>query len=177
MARRAGQVILVLNDGKIVVAHAGMKESMQGAAPGRSATSPSTAKRPARPTSSACRSATTGPLNIAAGRWSFTATPPCRTRSGLTRRSTSTPAASLAAPHGVAVSRAGTGLGEGTASLLRAVAAISCPTSRSHRACRRGTAHDDLLDLADVRGKRIVSTRLSHNVTIREENGTAAAWR
>lgn len=35
-------------------------------------------------------------------------------------------------------------------------------------------AHDDLLDLDDVRGKRIISTRLSHNVTIREENGTAA---
>jgi protein phosphatase len=34
--------------------------------------------------------------------------------------------------------------------------------------------HDDLLDLADVIGKRIVSTRLRHNVTIREENGTAA---
>jgi protein phosphatase len=35
-------------------------------------------------------------------------------------------------------------------------------------------AHDDLLDLADVSGKRIVSTRLHHNVTIREENGIAA---
>ena len=34
--------------------------------------------------------------------------------------------------------------------------------------------HDDLLDMADVTGKRIVSTRLRHNVTIREENGTAA---
>ncbi len=34
--------------------------------------------------------------------------------------------------------------------------------------------YDDLLDLADVTGKRIVSTRLRHNVTIREENGTAA---
>lgn len=34
--------------------------------------------------------------------------------------------------------------------------------------------HDGLLDLADVTGKRIVSTRLRHNVTIREENGTAA---
>ena len=34
--------------------------------------------------------------------------------------------------------------------------------------------HDDLLDLADVTGKRIVSTRLRHNITIREENGTAA---
>jgi protein phosphatase len=35
-------------------------------------------------------------------------------------------------------------------------------------------AHDDLLDLADVSGKRIVGTRLHHNVTIREENGIAA---
>jgi len=33
---------------------------------------------------------------------------------------------------------------------------------------------DDLLDLQDVLGKRIVSTRLHHNVTIREENATAA---
>ncbi|MEX0586588.1 MAG: polynucleotide kinase-phosphatase, partial [Pirellulales bacterium] len=34
--------------------------------------------------------------------------------------------------------------------------------------------HDDLLNLADVIGKRIVATRLRHHVTIREENGTAA---
>lgn len=34
--------------------------------------------------------------------------------------------------------------------------------------------HDDLLDLADVTGKRIVSTRLHGNVTIREENAIAA---
>jgi len=34
--------------------------------------------------------------------------------------------------------------------------------------------HDDLLDLADVTGKRIVNTRLHGNVTIREENATAA---
>jgi protein phosphatase len=33
---------------------------------------------------------------------------------------------------------------------------------------------DDVLDLADVSGKRIVSTRLQRNVTIREENGIAA---
>jgi protein phosphatase len=35
-------------------------------------------------------------------------------------------------------------------------------------------AHDDLLDIADVTGKRIISTRLRHNVTVREENATAA---
>jgi protein phosphatase len=33
---------------------------------------------------------------------------------------------------------------------------------------------DDVLDAEDVLGKRIVSTRLHHNVTIREENATAA---
>ncbi len=33
---------------------------------------------------------------------------------------------------------------------------------------------DDVLDLADVLGKRIISTRLQHNVTIREENAAAA---
>ena len=34
--------------------------------------------------------------------------------------------------------------------------------------------HDDVLDLADVTGKRIITTRLHHSVTIREENATAA---
>ncbi|QDU44657.1 Bis(5'-nucleosyl)-tetraphosphatase PrpE [asymmetrical] [Symmachiella dynata] len=34
--------------------------------------------------------------------------------------------------------------------------------------------HDDVLDAEDVLGKRIISTRLSRNVTIREENSTAA---
>jgi len=35
-------------------------------------------------------------------------------------------------------------------------------------------AHDDTLDIADVLGKRIVSTSVHHNVTIREENAAAA---
>lgn len=34
--------------------------------------------------------------------------------------------------------------------------------------------HDDVLDAEDVLGKRIVSTRLHRNITIREENATAA---
>jgi predicted kinase/8-oxo-dGTP pyrophosphatase MutT (NUDIX family)/diadenosine tetraphosphatase ApaH/serine/threonine PP2A family protein phosphatase len=34
--------------------------------------------------------------------------------------------------------------------------------------------HDDVLDLADVTGKRIVTTRLHHSVTVRAENATAA---
>src|SRR5690606_20033504 len=32
---------------------------------------------------------------------------------------------------------------------------------------------DDLLDMDDVLGKRLISTRFHHNVTIREENATA----
>ncbi len=35
-------------------------------------------------------------------------------------------------------------------------------------------ANDDLLDIDDVRGKRLVTTRLHRNVTIREENAAAA---
>jgi protein phosphatase len=35
-------------------------------------------------------------------------------------------------------------------------------------------AHDELLDIDDVIGKRIVTTRLHHNVTVREENALAA---
>ncbi len=34
--------------------------------------------------------------------------------------------------------------------------------------------HDDVLDLADVTGKRLITTRLHHSVTVREENATAA---
>lgn len=33
---------------------------------------------------------------------------------------------------------------------------------------------DDLLNIEDVLGKRIISTRLHHNITIREENSIAA---
>ncbi|MHA3770256.1 polynucleotide kinase-phosphatase [Verrucomicrobiota bacterium sgz303538] len=34
--------------------------------------------------------------------------------------------------------------------------------------------HDDVLDMEDVLGKRIIGTRLHHNITIREENAIAA---
>ena len=34
--------------------------------------------------------------------------------------------------------------------------------------------HDDVLDIEDVLGKRIISTRLQRNITIREENAAAA---
>jgi protein phosphatase len=41
-------------------------------------------------------------------------------------------------------------------------------------AARTDVADGDLPDLEDVLGKRIISTRLAHNVTVREENAAAA---
>jgi len=47
-----------------------------------------------------------------------------------------------------------------------AVAASSALTAQQH--------HDELLDIEDVRGKRIIHTRLARNITIREENAITA---
>jgi len=47
-------------------------------------------------------------------------------------------------------------------------------TPRTGEVMSAQQAHDDLLDLSDVAGKRIVETGLHHGVTIREENGIAA---
>jgi len=57
-----------LDGGKLCVAHAGMKESYIGRASSRSAPSRSTARRPGRPMSSACRSAVRGRRITAARR-------------------------------------------------------------------------------------------------------------
>ncbi|MCZ6817802.1 MAG: polynucleotide kinase-phosphatase [Planctomycetota bacterium] len=46
--------------------------------------------------------------------------------------------------------------------------------SRSNAPLTAQQQHDDLLDLADVTGKRIITTRLARNVTLREENAAAA---
>ena len=48
------------------------------------------------------------------------------------------------------------------------------PTEEQAPALSAQQQNDDLLDLADVAGKRIVNTRLHGNVTIREENSIAA---
>ena len=57
----------VLDGGRLVVAHAGMPEALPGPRlAARCASSRSTARRPARPTSSACRSAATGRPTTAA---------------------------------------------------------------------------------------------------------------
>lgn len=48
------------------------------------------------------------------------------------------------------------------------------PAVESAAALTAQQQHDDILDAEDVLGKRIISTRLHHAVTIREENATAA---
>ena len=57
--------------------------------------------------------------------------------------------------------------------LRRAGAAVSAD-AELRPALTAQQANDDLLDIEDVLGKRIVTTRLHRNVTIREENATAA---
>jgi protein phosphatase len=47
-------------------------------------------------------------------------------------------------------------------------------SSESASALTSQQIHDNLLDIDDVIGKRIVTTRLHHNVTVREENALAA---
>ena len=48
------------------------------------------------------------------------------------------------------------------------------PTEQQPNDLSAQQLHDDVLDAEDVVGKRIVATRLNHNITIREENATAA---
>lgn len=50
---------------------------------------------------------------------------------------------------------------------VRSIAASGDVLSHQHE-------YDDLLDIADVTGKRIVQTRLRHNITLQEENSIAA---
>lgn len=72
----------VLDGGRLVVAHAGLKEAYHGRASGRVRSFASTGRPPARPTSTACRCATRGRATTGARPWSSTATPRRRSRSG-----------------------------------------------------------------------------------------------
>jgi protein phosphatase len=93
---------------------------------------------------------------------------------GSTGRPTSTPAACSAAssPHC-------DGLSESSFPCLPLARtanrhAPSLPRPQTGFPSHHPADHDDLLDADDVLGKRIISTRLRSNVTIREENATAA---
>ncbi len=164
----------VLDGGQLVVAHAGMKAEMQGRGRARCASLRCTAKRPARPTSSACRSATHwaeqyrgaatvvyGHTPIPSPEWlnhTLNIDTGCVFGGSLTalrwpeRELVSVPArATYAEP-----------------------ARPFLPPDEQAPALSAQQQHDDVLDIDDVRGKRLIGTRLHGNVTIREENGIAA---
>ena len=88
----------VLDDWKLVVAHAGMREEMQAGRRPPSGPSLSTGRPRVRPTSSACRCATRGRPNIGGGPRSSMVTRRCPIRNGSTTRSMSTRAACSGAP-------------------------------------------------------------------------------
>ena len=75
---------------------------------------------------------------------------------------------------GPALAGAGTDLGRRRRRTYAEPARPFLPEPAAAPALSAQQQHDDVLDLADVTGKRIVATRLHHNVTIREENATAA---
>ncbi len=66
----------LLDEGRLVVCHAGLPEKYHGRMSGECAVSPCTATPPARPTSTACRCATRGPTSTGARRPWSTATRP-----------------------------------------------------------------------------------------------------
>jgi hypothetical protein len=51
---------------------------------------------------------------------------------------------------------------------------VNVPAAENALALTVQQQHDDALDIEDVIGKRILSTRLRHNVTAREKNALAA---
>ena len=88
----------VLDGGRLVVAHAGLKEAYHGRASGRVRAFACTATPPARPTSTGCRCATRGPTTTAApATVVYGHTPMPAAGVGQQHASASTPAASSAA--------------------------------------------------------------------------------
>ena len=72
----------VLDGGRLVVAHAGLSQRLQGRASAGSARSACTGRPPARPTTTACPSATRGRRTTAAAPWCSTVTRRCPRRNG-----------------------------------------------------------------------------------------------
>ncbi len=156
----------VLDDGKLVVAHAGLKEAYHGRSSGGSARSRCTATPPARPTSTGSRSATRGRRSTAARRWSSTATPRSPRPSGSTTPSASTPASYSAASSPHCATRSG------KSSPSRRRRSGTHPSGRSRRSA--GDREAAVLKIGDVAGTRWLETTHAGKVKIPEENAAAA---
>ena len=164
----------VLDDGKLVVAHAGMKEALQGRGSGRvrefalyGETTGETdefglagALRLGAPTIAAAAMVVYGHTPVPEPEWlnrTISIDTGCVFGGELT---------ALRYPERELVSV------PARADLLRAGQAASARSPR--RRGRKRSAEQTLLDIDDVLGKRVISTRLRHTVTIREENAAAA---
>ena len=172
--RRAGQP-LCLDDGKLVVAHAGMKEEMQGRGSGKVR-------------DFALYGETTGETDEFGLPVRYNWAAEYRGKAMVVYGHTPVPEpewlnrtinidtgcvfggklTALRYPEKELVSV------PATADLLRTGASRFCRQNDQAPALTAQQQHDDLLDIEDVLGKRIIATRLHHNVTIREENATAA---
>ena len=143
----------VLDDGKLVVAHAGLKEEMQGRARAGARASPSTARRPARPTSSACRCATTGREEYRGRAMVVYGHTPVPSRSGSTTRSTSTPAASSAAGSPPCATRSGSSSRSRPAGSTASRPGRSRSPPTTWRPPTAGRRDPEVLDVDDVLGQ------------------------
>jgi protein phosphatase len=148
----------VLDDGRLVAAHAGMKEEMQGRASGQVRAFGLPVRIDWAADYRGKAMVVYGHTPVAEPRWlnrTINIDTGCVFGGALT---------ALRYPERELVSVPARQVYAGTARNFLAPAGGLTPQQE----------HDDVLDLADVTGKRIVGTRLRNNVTIREENAAAA---
>ena len=163
----------VFDDGKLVVAHAGMKESMQGRGSGKvrdfalyGETTGETDEF-GLPVRYNWASDYRGKALVVYGH-----TPVAEPMWLNNTVNIDTGCVFGGKLYGSAVSGTRDHLGSCPRHLLRIQKAVSSEVNLAERAAQH--AADDVLDIEDVIGKRIVDTRLHSRVTIREENAMAA---
>jgi protein phosphatase len=164
----------VLDDGRLVVAHAGMKETMQGRASGR-----------VREFS--LYGETTGETDEFGLPIRYNWAAEYRGRAAVIYGHTPVPEAQWL-NRTINIDTGCVFGGKLTALRYPEMVLVSVPAARTYSEPARPflavqqpagapslqQSHDQVLDIDDVRGKRIIATRLRGNVTIREENAAAA---
>ncbi len=164
----------VLDDGKLVVAHAGMKEEMQG-------------RGSAKVRDFALYGETTGETDEFGLPVRYNWAAEYRGRAAVVYGHTPVPEAEWL-NRTINIDTGCVFGGKLTALRYPERELVSVPAARTYSeparpflahearapALTAQQRHDDLLDIDDVLGRRYIQTRLSHNVTIREENAAAA---
>jgi protein phosphatase len=164
----------VLDDGKLIVAHAGMKESMQGRGSGKVR-------------DFALYGETTGETDEFGLPVRYNWAAEYRGRATVVYGHTPVPEPEWL-NNTICIDTGCVFGGRLTALRYPERELVSVPASRTYFAPAKPflapeaqapaltaqQTHDDLLDIEDALGKRIISTRLHHNITIREENAIPA---